>query len=301
MADPQAEVEQGLQNTPEPPNERNRAESRMTMENYQKLCGICAKQYEPETTPRYDGCSVCNSDRVKAGGIYLVTDTCCRDCIVTAIATGLSAWGPHGISCLRCSSRMNYDDIKTWASAPVFERYDYLLARDSIQTDSNFVWCPNTQCQSGQILSTSCTDDPVKCLACGTKFCTRHPGRPWHDGLTCKEVDNPARALRRVSRDTSSRWCLPTPFGRLFKRQSRTTEKQSLNEKERLLKGEMNLATTQKTTRKEVVRISKPCPKCGVRIQKNGGCSHMTCNVGSSKHTLQSSLIRLEMWYLFLF
>lgn len=282
MADPPVEPDQVLPNATEPPNEQNGSAPNATIDNYQKLCGICAKQYEPETTPKYDGCSVCNSDQVKAGGIYLVTDTCCRDCIVTAIATGLSAWGPHGISCLRCSSKMNYHDIKTWASTPVFERYDYLLARDSIQTDPNFVWCPNTQCQSGQILSTSCPDDPVNCVACETKFCTRHPGRPWHDGLTCKEVDNPARALRRVSRDAEGTWCLPASFRKLFKYRGNSDDVTSLSEKERLLRDEMSLATTQKTTRKEVVRISKPCPRCGVRIQKNGGCSHMTCNVGSA-------------------
>lgn len=279
MAEHMAEPTQAIEDTVNVPHVPDEGEANATNHEAHKLCGICAKRYEPGKTLMYDGCSICNNGGHRAWGIYLDTDFCCKDCIVTAITTGLSAWGPHGISCLRCSSRLNYNDIKKWASPSVFERYDYLLARDSIQTDTSFVWCPNTRCQSGQILASSCADNPVECLACGTKFCTRHPGRPWHEGLTCKEVDNPAKALTRVRRANEGRWCFPASFGNFLSRQTSSHIVESLNEKERLLRDEMSLATTQKTTRKEVVRISKPCPKCGVRIQKNGGCSHMTCNV----------------------
>ena len=31
-------------------------------------------------------------------------------------------------------------------------------------------------------------------------------------------------------------------------------------------------------------RETKQCPKCGVRITKNGGCDHMTCKVSTCSY-----------------
>jgi len=37
-------------------------------------------------------------------------------------------------------------------------------------------------------------------------------------------------------------------------------------------------------TRDYLQRETKTCPKCGIRITKNGGCNHMTCRVASCKY-----------------
>ena len=40
----------------------------------------------------------------------------------------------------------------------------------------------------------------------------------------------------------------------------------------------------EKATQNFLDRETKPCPKCGVRITKIGGCNHMVCKVPSCKY-----------------
>ncbi len=42
---------------------------------------------------------------------------------------------------------------------------------------------------------------------------------------------------------------------------------------------EVNRKGDDEATQDLLARETKPCPKCGVRIIKNGGCNHMTCKV----------------------
>ncbi|CAG8614215.1 4928_t:CDS:2 [Paraglomus brasilianum] len=44
------------------------------------------------------------------------------------------------------------------------------------------------------------------------------------------------------------------------------------------------LAKAEQATKTFLSNKTKSCPKCGTRIQKNGGCDHMTCTVPSCKH-----------------
>ncbi|CAJ0755417.1 20858_t:CDS:2 [Entrophospora sp. SA101] len=55
-------------------------------------------------------------------------------------------------------------------------------------------------------------------------------------------------------------------------------ENMSCDEYDKLRKNE------EAATLDYLTRETKPCPKCGVRISKNGGCNHMTCKVSSCKY-----------------
>jgi hypothetical protein len=45
-------------------------------------------------------------------------------------------------------------------------------------------------------------------------------------------------------------------------------------------------AKHEEASLEEVAKISKPCPKCGSKLNKAGGCDHMTCEY--SMHDLMT-------------
>ena len=38
-------------------------------------------------------------------------------------------------------------------------------------------------------------------------------------------------------------------------------------------------------------QTTRPCPRCGVRIEKNGGCPHMTCVQPTCKYEVRTEEI----------
>ena len=44
------------------------------------------------------------------------------------------------------------------------------------------------------------------------------------------------------------------------------------------------ISNKEKATQDLLARETKACPKCGVRITKNGGCNHMSCKISSCKY-----------------
>jgi hypothetical protein len=189
-------------------------------------------------------------------------------------------------------------------------RYEILSFRSAVSSDKNFVWCQN--CSFGQLHSSGLSQPIVRCLSCNFRSCFRH-SVPWHDRLTCEEYDamlqDPDGFQSAIDRDDEAAAIAAKKqeerdeqIAREFDRENRRKEEdrqrqrheeevrraraeqekekerrkkeQERKERNELLKRRqkedtLSLATVKKTT--------KPCPGCQWPIEKNEGCSHMTC------------------------
>jgi len=106
----------------------------------------------------------------------------------------------------------------------------------------------------------------MTCQACSAKSCITHdlPIPPnSHRCLQCEPI--PPEVIETPAQPTLSR---------------KELAKLKKQEEERVRKR----AKAEQATKTFLSNKTKSCPKCGTRIQKNGGCDHMTCTVPSCKH-----------------
>ncbi|KAI8308462.1 hypothetical protein K4K61_002622 [Colletotrichum sp. SAR11_59] len=176
-------------------------------------------------------------------------------------------------------------------------RYEALALRAAMAEAENFIWC-TANCGSGQLHDTGTEQPIVSCLHCGQRSCFTH-NVTWHENLTCEEYDSLLRdpenfrsriemeheqmdAAKRVQEDADRAMAQ----GLMAEQQAEIQEQEAREraERERALRATA-LARKVAARRKEeedqskvtVSRTTKPCPGCGWAIEKNAGCSHMTC------------------------
>ena len=77
----------------------------------------------------------------------------------------------------------------------------------------------------------------MECSKCSALTCFKHRV-PWHEGKTCAEFEFPDPGLKG----------------------------------KRLVEWKKD-----ERSRKKIKKDTKPCPKCKVPIEKDGGCDHMYC------------------------
>ncbi|KAL7798176.1 hypothetical protein V8C37DRAFT_368983 [Trichoderma ceciliae] len=255
-------------------------------ENGDRDCSICADTKEEVLFPRFSPTASCTH-----------APLACLECLERSIRSDLTSKIWTDIRCPECRELLDYTDIQRYADDETFKRYETLALRAAMGEAENFFWC-TSGCGSGQIHDTGHDQPIVTCLHCAHRSCFHH-NVAWHQGLTCEEydqlladpdnfrskleIDNEAWAASQQAQLDADR---AMAHG-LLEEERRAREMRERREREerestrRAIELARQIAARRKAeeemSRETVGKTTKPCPGCGWAIEKNDGCSHMTC------------------------
>ncbi|KAI8671014.1 RING-type domain-containing protein [Fusarium keratoplasticum] len=251
-------------------------------------------------------CLVCTETKgANAFPRFSITSSCthppstCLDCIQLSIESDLSSKLWTEIRCPECRELLEYVDIQRYANNQTFTRYETLALRAAMSEAENFIWC-TSGCGSGQIHDSGSEQPIVTCLHCGHRSCFHH-NVVWHQTLSCDEYDQllaDPENFRSNLEIENEKWSeaqraqleadRAMAQGLLAEDQAERRRQEERERKEReqaqkAAKLARQIAARRKReeeqSRATVSQTTKPCPGCGWAIEKNRGCSHMTCKL----------------------
>jgi len=167
-----------------------------------------AERFADEETwllPSTESCAVCLEEKKVTEMPIRITSGCkhsaalCKECLKQWLQSGLERTTWDRLKCPDCPEMLQHADMKLYANAETFARYDTLATRSAVEALRNFRWCLSPACESGQIDDENCAK--FKCEACSARHCIRH-NVPWHKGETCDEYDR--RNKQRKKDDKAS-------------------------------------------------------------------------------------------------
>ncbi|KAF4980603.1 hypothetical protein FZEAL_3416 [Fusarium zealandicum] len=251
-------------------------------------------------------CVVCADIKgVNAFPRFSVTASCthapgtCLDCVQLSIESDLSSKLWTEIRCPECRELLEYADIQRYANKQTFARYETLALRAAMSEAEHFVWC-TSGCGSGQIHESGSEQPIVTCLHCRHRSCFHH-NVAWHETLSCDEYDqlladpdnfrsqlelenekwSEAQRAQLEADRAMAHGLLAEERAELKRREERARQEREQAEKAAKLARQIasRLKKEEAQSWATVSRTTKPCPGCGWAIEKNEGCSHMTCKL----------------------
>ena len=174
----------------------------------------------------------------------------CKPCIEHHIHAQIDSVGWDGVRCPvpECRGVFKYNDLQDMASTADFERYDAHIFQKAMEKESgsDYRQCAHPNCTGGGWCSPE-TESFLTCPKCTQQTCIEC-NVIWHKGKTCAEHNEDIR-------------------------------NQNENEDAELIKEAADRAATEAKSVEFIEAEYKACPNknCGYRIEKNGGCDHMTC------------------------
>ncbi|KAL2830206.1 hypothetical protein BDW59DRAFT_170164 [Aspergillus cavernicola] len=213
-------------------------------------CSVCLEVLEPEQYPDTPIAAECDHTSISSTHI-------CTICLSRSLDIQFSNSRVPLLRCPLCRASLSDNEVERWASTPAFLAYDIARTRRVLEEDAEFVMCIKPDCGYGQLHAGGVEDPIVVCAACGTRTCFTHQEIPWHDGLTCAELEvigHPSMDQENQPLGLSAALRVGGP------RQGRAASEELLSQR-----------TIQQTTR--------ACPGCYVATEKVGGCKYMRCEM----------------------
>lgn len=125
---------------------------------------------------------------------------------------------------------------------------DQLALTSCLSSDATFTYCLSPHCTAGHLHDGGSSQPIFRCSACDCRSCVPC-GVLWHEDLTCEQYQQSVKDAAKndeIARQVQAR-----------------------------------LVTEEAASNEAVKALSKVCPNkaCSARIEKNGGCDHMTVSV----------------------
>jgi len=172
----------------------------------------------------------------------------CRKCMSQYFTVHITEGDIDSLKCPSCKQDITGDLVQESVPPALYERYRSLVRKKTLENRTDVVWCPRVACslrQTPAFLIDAKSPLLAVCSECGHAFCSECK-HAWHGIAHC--------------------------FNLIDK-----FKKADEQEREALMKKYGAKVFADLQSQEWVVENSKACPRCRTRIEKNGGCNHMTC------------------------